>query len=527
MTPSESNSPERLFKNQTFQAVCTGLLFSILIILGLINFKDYGLAHDEVLQRKIGLAAYMGLFEPDKTLPDNFKDHDYGIAFELPLIVLEKWLNTEQNSQKTFYLRHLCTHLFFLSAVWCFYCLIKNLYSQRWLAWISTLILAGHPLIYGHSFFNSKDIPALCLLIFCLWAFERSLRSNKLGWVWIGGLLTGIFINIRIFGLLFLALSLPFLVLSAPQDFKEGGKRSALWLLGSLISLYASWPYLWPAPVTRLLTAISSMIHFRERLNCLLWGDFYLSDNLPWFYFPSWFMLTTPIVWLFLGILGILFVLAKSKQEKSQSKHQYQIEIFSILMFTTPICLIFILKPVLYDGWRHFYFIYPCFILLAITGLKAATEKLSAHSLRLSSLPAAITVLSILSITIFMFTNHPHQYVYFNSLLPQNNQYLRRNFDRDYWAVSYRQGFEHILSQDNSPTIRIALETPLGSFSPLILSSEEQARIEFSPNLETADYFISNYRWHPQSYQDLGPALFEVSVQQNTVVSIWKLKKSP
>lgn len=523
---TEPTATPRFYHSQRFQALCTGLLFALLLLTSLLSFRNYGIGHDETLQRKVGLASYMSLFEPDQIALEDFKDRDYGVAFELPLILLEKGLRLSDNSQQVFYLRHLVTHLFFLWAAWCFYCLLRRLYAQRWLALAGVVLLVGHPLIYGHSFFNSKDIPALCMLVFCLWACERALTSQHLAWILAGGLLTGIFTNMRIFGLLFLLLPLPFLLGTAPT-LRQGLRQSALWIGAALLSLYATWPYLWPDPLRRLLQVIGNMAYFRERVNCLLWGNFYPSDDLPWFYLPSWFGLTTPWLWLVLGCLGTLVVLAGLRQ----SGPARSVERLAACLFWLPLGLIMLLKPVLYDGWRHVYFIYPGFVLLAIAGLKAACDWLAANRPRLMPVPALAMTLSALSMLGFMLASHPFEHLYFNSLLPRGNQYLRRNFERDYWALSYRQGLEFVLSQDPSPKIKVVLASASGFFSPLILSPEQRERIEFGPRpadidttLPEADYYMSNYRWHPQAYENLGEPLYEISVQQNIVLSIWKLR---
>ena len=48
-------------------------------------YSDYGLAWDESLQHDIGLRTYNYVFRGDTTL-NGFKNRDYGVAVELPLI---------------------------------------------------------------------------------------------------------------------------------------------------------------------------------------------------------------------------------------------------------------------------------------------------------------------------------------------------------------------------------------------------------------------------------------------------------
>ena len=44
-----------------------------------------------------------------------------------------------------------------------------------------------------------------------------------------------------------------------------------------------------------------------------------------------------------------------------------------------------------------------------------------------------------------MIRNHPFQNVYFNNFLSHDEQYLRKNFEMDYWGTSYKQALEYVL----------------------------------------------------------------------------------
>ena len=52
-----------------------------------------------------------------------------------------------------------------------------------------------------------------------------------------------------------------------------------------------------------------------------------------------------------------------------------------------------------------------------------------------------VTCLLILQILFWMFTNHPHQNVYFNLFV--NNKF-KKNFEMDYWGTSNKDALELI-----------------------------------------------------------------------------------
>lgn len=87
-------------------------LFLIMLLVALITFDDYGMSWDENTQRTTGQINYDYVFSDDTSLL-TWADKDYGVAFELPLIILEKVFNLE-DSRSIFIMRHLATHFFSL-----------------------------------------------------------------------------------------------------------------------------------------------------------------------------------------------------------------------------------------------------------------------------------------------------------------------------------------------------------------------------------------------------------------------------
>ena len=88
------------------------LVFATSLVLGCVVFGDYGIAWDEPLQRDIGQQSFNYLFKGDKTL-NKFKDRDYGVAVELPLLFLEQTY-LSHDTRDIYRMRHLTVHLFFL-----------------------------------------------------------------------------------------------------------------------------------------------------------------------------------------------------------------------------------------------------------------------------------------------------------------------------------------------------------------------------------------------------------------------------
>jgi hypothetical protein len=127
-----------------------------------------------------------------------------------------------------------------------------------------------------------------------------------------------------------------------------------------------------------------------------------------------------------------------------------------------------------------------------------------------------------------MTVNHPFQNIYFNELIPKNEQYIRKNFEMDYWGTSYKQALEYILNRDKSNMITIMVANNPGRYNALILAPTERSRITFVDwkleNIKDVDYAISNYRYHPEDYNFLSKnKYFNIKVLNSDVISAWQI----
>ena len=114
-------------------------LFTILIFIGLILYKDYGISIDEKINRYNGLVNLKYLFEffSIPTNNDLFKnienlsdyaDKYYGAVFEILNVFLIEILLKKNEINEIFFLRHLLNHfIFIISLIFFFSNLSGNL----------------------------------------------------------------------------------------------------------------------------------------------------------------------------------------------------------------------------------------------------------------------------------------------------------------------------------------------------------------------------------------------------------------
>jgi hypothetical protein len=370
----------------------------------------------------------------------------------------------------------------------------------------------------------------MCMFILCFLACAIAFRDKKIRHFVIFGILSGLLINIRIMGIVIPAVvtGLALVDILFGENRKKTVNRYILYLLMTAAVVVATWPWLWEDPVGRFRIAFVDMSKFRWDNNVLMNGDFVRASKVGWKYLPQWFGYTTPLVYLFFGISGILALVIHFLKKPADfiRNSVKRNQLIYLACFAGPVIAVIGLHSVLYDSWRQMYFIYPAFLLLAVYGIYSlAYSELFTGDLLITG---ALTLIFIISFGVTgsrMIKSHPYEDVYFNNLLSRNDQYLRKAFELDYWGTSYRKAFEFIAARDSSPVLNIRVGNLAGEHNLMILKPEDRKRIRLVESDAMADYFISNYRWHPQDYPyPKEKKIFSITVLNSEICSAWKLK---
>lgn len=504
------------------------ILFFAALLLGIWGLPYHGITWDEPAQRIIGAQNYGYIFLGEKELKESFT-RDYGPAFELPLHAIERYVNY-QDLRYLYWMRHFFTHLFFLLGAYFFFKIIDELYQNKTLAVVGFLFLVLMPVIYGHSFFNTKDIPFLSMFVITYYSAVKAYYQPSLKRYLVLGLCMGLLINLRIVGLmLFGCLSLfMFLEMFIKSPQRPGPVRQlGLWVVfavATALVLFATFPYLWWDPWGNFVTAIKNMSKFRWEGETLFNGRMERTVDLPQHYVPVWFGITVPIVYLLSGIVGIGWFLWSFLQKPAKlfSDGVMRFNAIFLACFITPPLAAILLKSVLLDGWRHMFFIYPSFALLGIYGLQQIWHT------KWRNVALIVLALGFANSLFFMIKNAPFQHLYFNRLVSDGTpEKLRRNFEMDYWGAVYFQSLKYIIKNDASPVIKIAVAQYPGIINVDLIPMGQRRRIVIVEKREEADYFITEYRRHPEDYPELEPYKWHsFKVDNSSVSTIFKFKKT-
>ncbi len=151
-------------------------------------------------------------------------------------------------------------------------------------------------------------------------------------------------------------------------------------------------------------------------------------------YLFNWFFMTTPIPVL-------IFLLCSLAPLVTGSKHRrLLLMLWGIVVF--PVSVVLINHSTLYNANRHFFFIYPPMVLLAVYGSMYIVSKLKSDRTYTSVFAILIAVLFFDPIR-FSFANHPNQYVYFNQL-KGGIASAYGNYELDYWGNCFKESLDWI-----------------------------------------------------------------------------------
>ena len=501
------------------------IFFTILVIIGVFAVDDYGITWDEDTQRETGIYNYDYAIKGDTKLL-SWRDQDYGPVFEMSLVAIERIFN-QIDSREIYLTRHLITHLFYLLGVFFCFKLVYKLYDNKWIALLVSCCVILHPRLYAHSFFNTKDIPFLSLLMICLYQTYIAFNNKNNQSFLVLGVLIGVLINVRIMGVLLPSVLILFIILNAikTQDYVKHVKLGCLMIGFSFLTLYATWPFLWTAPIENFMIAFENMSSFRFSAPVLFAGQAIPASELPWSYIPIWFSVTTPLVFILFGFSGLVWFTKDFFSEIKTSLFGDSSRFYLLVtgLFIGPYLAILLFSSVLYDGWRQMYFIYVPFVLF----IAYVLHKVWSRKWVKIGMIGALSLTCLMSV-FFMIKNRGVQQVYFNELVSTaESNSIRKSYDLDYWGTSYRKSFEYILANDTSDSIHVLVENTPGIYNLDILTKEQQNRLIVTrvDSIIDADYFVTEYRFHPQDYHELkDKSLFQVRCLNSTVSEVFKLK---
>ena len=463
------------------------LLLAINILIGLLVYRDYGYSWDEPLFYDYADAlgyAYSpqewlsGSFDLNNSYGASGDDHKTrGPAYLLLArgpVTLLKLAGLDTASAW-----HLINFLFFQLGVYFFYRL-----SLRWMnpsaALAASALFSWQPLLWGHAFINPKDPPFLVFFLasVCL-GFEMVDRlsdeavttRHRFSSLIVPAITLGIATSIRVLGPLAGLLVLAYAIFRFGRRLINFIPPLALYGIIAILSMLATWPFLWEDPLARFVDVFSFMSDNPTNLSILFGGEVYRAGELPRRYLP--FMLgttlTEPLWPLFLiGLVSSYFkyfkeirdqrttqketrsadgwISLRSSLDITTTKNSLVSLTLILIWFVSILAYVLVRKPAMYDGLRHFLFVLPPIFIFTGFAFDLLTRLIKSLWLY-----AALVLLLVAPGIAAIFQLHPYQYTYYNSFIGGTSQAFRR-YETEYWLTCYKEAMEELNQSITEPT---------------------------------------------------------------------------
>lgn len=460
-------------------------MFVILYItLAMLTHKDFGITWDEFVDYDKGVVSYQFFFKKKVEKPfilnkknghldikgvsdsyssfehylnitqTEFKNHQYYSGF-YPMIL---FLLNKDKSIETY---HLLNMLFSLTIFIALYALLYHHYKDQKIAILGPIFLFLTPRFLGHIPGNSKDIPfAVMYFISCTAIYFFASSKKILAKILVVGILFGLTQDLRIAAItLYIILILfdGYIYLlekhNNPDDSETWGqiltKEIQTVILIGIVALLVSvltWPYLGINVIPNIKELLKIGTDFPWKHTVVYQGKELQGKELPGHYLVTWFAIATPLIILIPSLLSPLVI---------KKRFQNRLFILLLLGIVTNMTIYAILKPLIYDGLRHFLFLVP---FVSALGVMALVELFKNTQRKLIRVAFVVIILINVAVIIRQIgILHPYQYIFFNSLVG-GLQGAYGKYDTEYWGASYHEAinwFKKNIATDPKKMYRI------------------------------------------------------------------------
>jgi hypothetical protein len=351
----------------------------------------------------------------------------------------------------TFYYEwfHLQNMLFASIVLISSYLILYSYSKNPYFSSLAPLVLFFTPNFSGHFAFNPIDIPfaSLFLLNLFLIYYFRDFGFNF--WkIIILGFSFWLLLGLRPLGFQIFAVYLIFHLYyfwARKNSEKIIPELKNLVLIGfiSIFFLTISWPYLGINFFKNLPNILLTNASYNKWSNDILFNGSYISNGTrPWYYLFTYYFLTIPGFILILAFFSFL-----------KFKNNLKKLLVFVLLFN--FCLYLILQPVIYNGMRHFLYLVPitlCLALMSLWDLKEFSLTLKVKYLLLFPIVLSFCFTVLQFIKLF-----PYQYAFFNEFTGGTENNILR-FETEYWGGLYKDASSYIrdnLAKDKPQDLKV------------------------------------------------------------------------
>jgi hypothetical protein len=442
-----------------------GIALTLLPVMVLASF-DFGVTWDEKDRHKNGEFVWQfirGLRSRSAFVETG--GHLYPGMFDTICAAVESWVPLNR-----YVVRHAINAVFgWIGVVYC-----GRLAGRLFGAWAGVLglvLLALSPRYFADSMNNPKDLPFAAMTVMALyyisatsprWPHVSPSAAVKIA------LALALALNIRVGALLYLGyfglLIAVFVLLERVTDWRrlaDTAMRALGVALATLLLGTVFWPWAGGAPLTRPFMALLGAANYPWDGVVLFRGSQYHATDLPWYYAPWWFLISTPLVVLAGAALSI--ACARTSRDAARIAALWTVA-------ALPVMAGILMGSTLYDGIRHLQFVSPVLVVLAAGGWTLVLGRARAAHVRRGI--AVVLAVGLATVLVFDIRAHPNQGVYFNALVGgPRGAYTR--YDMDYWGNCMLQAVEWGVALAKSSGVPVTIS---GNPSHLVQLNAERFR---------------------------------------------------
>lgn len=474
------------------------LMFLTFLIIGLMIYDDYGIGWDESQERASSLVSYRylnrvllnrGVFVNEMTEDiSTYRDRYYGVSIQLPLMFIEDVYQLAAHEPMSYtqiyHVRHLYCFFLFLFALYCFYKFLKDLHESVRYAAAGVLMIYTFGRFFAESFYNIKDIVFASLTMITLFCAEKMFRTKLCTkWCLLFAVSAAFLVNSRIIGALFPLIILLLIILESICKHTQLPVKPILLICLSLPIWILITPAAWENPVDFAIGVVRCFASYEPWKGTQLFaGKVMPVTELPFDYYLRWIGMTVPLVYLFFFFCGFVSFVKKTVSGLTFSvEEKIYLLMGSVLVGT--LLYQMILRPTVYNGWRHVYFLYPLIISFAVFGFRKVSSAQAAPNLRIAA--SFLLTVSLLYNAVRLIRNHPGEFLALNPI----GQKIGADYHGDYWGLSMFTALRWVAQNtEESVTANINSSRYVLNNNYQMLTEEEKNKVQIP--LDITDLII-------------------------------------
>ena len=524
----------------------TQVLFLLLIfIIGFVTSFGYGSYLDEKSEKEIlysNILEYANRISPDMALTKDLKangiipigesiEKDHGTALYYPVSFI--YFIEKNNTNLGSAIWHAYTFFLVFLGMLCLYFLVKEMYKDTPVAMAAVLLFWLTPRMFAESHYNNKDMVLLSTVFMIMYFGYRVAQKCEWRDVILFALSGAFAMNTKIVG------AWPFGVMGIYAFFnllihKRLNVKTLIKTASCIVFWILFFILLTPASFNGIIRFFTYLLTFALDFN--RWNDYVLYNGImlyhnvtgtPHKYLLRMIGITTPTVHLFLLAIGTGLTAAGLFTNKDEKRARSIETIVFTLCGAVPLAFAVISGTRVYNGWRHFYFVYPSLVLLMVHGL-AGVHKYFKMRKFAAVIPIA-TVFYLLNCALGIGANYPQEHSFYNMLAGKN---VEERFELDYWDLSIEEALNTILEREEKEFSVGCLNNPTlwgieRNYYRLI--NLDKLRITIKEDYKEADYVIVNTTYanmySKEAYNELKndyTLVKEIKSYGNTICEVYK-----